>query len=255
MMRWFAMLVLTLFLGACDEQAMLQKFSSPGDQAEAKAWIAQLRARNFAPIERAMAPDANAQDVHAAFIAMAGLIPDGEPSSVKLVGAHVTKSDDSTVVDSVFEYQFGSKWFLIDVAKREQGTAKTIVAFHVMQLAGSLESQNRFSFSEKDLLHYAVLGAAIIAPLLTLVALVICVRTRGLRRKWLWVLFIVSGVGKFALNWSTGAFMFFPLSFQLFSAGAFAPLYGPWTISVSIPLGAIWFLVSRRKRAPAPVAA
>jgi hypothetical protein len=54
------------------------------------------------------------------------------------------------------------------------------------------------------------------------------------------------GVGKFAVNWTTGQWGFMPLSFQLFSAGAFAPLYGAWTLSISLPIGAIWFLLRRK---------
>jgi hypothetical protein len=64
-----------------------------------------------------------------------------------------------------------------------------------------------------------------------------------LPRKWLWVLFILAGVGKFAVNWTSGEWGIAPLSLQLLSASAVASLYGPWILSFSLPLGAIVFLV------------
>ncbi len=56
----------------------------------------------------------------------------------------------------------------------------------------------------------------------------------------------VVGLGKVAVNWTTGEWGIPPLSIQLSSASAAAPLYGPWTIAVSRPLGAIVFLLNRR---------
>jgi hypothetical protein len=50
------------------------------------------------------------------------------------------------------------------------------------------------------------------------------------------------------VNWTTGEWDIAPLSVQLLSASAFAPLYGPWTVSVSLPLGALMFLIYRRTR-------
>jgi hypothetical protein len=92
-----------------------------------------------------------------------------------------------------------------------------------------------------------VLGFAIFVPLITLWALVSCVRTKLKGRKWPWVLFILLGIGKFAVNWTTGAWEFAPISVQLFGASATAPFYGPWTVAVSLPLGAIAFLAFRNK--------
>jgi hypothetical protein len=54
-------------------------------------------------------------------------------------------------------------------------------------------------------------------------------------------------VGKFSVNWTTGQWAVSLTSVQLFCASAFAPLYGPWTIAVSLPLGALVFLLLRRR--------
>ena len=88
---------------------------------------------------------------------------------------------------------------------------------------------------------------AIGALLITLYALVLCVKTKPLKRKWLWILFILVGFGQFVINWSTGEFQIAPLALQLFSASALASPYGPWIIAVSLPIGAALFIDRRRK--------
>jgi hypothetical protein len=66
-------------------------------------------------------------------------------------------------------------------------------------------------------------------------------------RKWLWVLFILLGLGKLAVNWSTGEWQVMPLAVQVFSASIFSSPYSPWILAVSFPLGAIVFLFRRRE--------
>lgn len=53
-------------------------------------------------------------------------------------------------------------------------------------------------------------------------------------------------MAKFSVDWTTGQWGIMPLSFQLLGAGAFAPAYGSWVISVSLPLGAIIFMMKRK---------
>ena len=68
-------------------------------------------------------------------------------------------------------------------------------------------------------------------------------------RKWPWILFILFGFGNLAVNWSTGEFGFSTLAIQMFSASASATPHGPWIISISLPLGAVCFLIFRKNHA------
>jgi asparagine N-glycosylation enzyme membrane subunit Stt3 len=67
------------------------------------------------------------------------------------------------------------------------------------------------------------------------------------RRKWLWILFILFGFGKLSINWTTGQWGVMVLAAQLFSASAAAAYFGPWIVSVSLPVGAVLFLIKRRR--------
>lgn len=247
-MRTFLAVIVLVVLTACSQEELLQKFSSPADQATAKSYIDHLRARSFDQIEKAMDSSIRTADIRDRLETMADLIPNQDPSSVKVVGAQSFSAHDAKTVNTTFEYNFGGKWLLANVAVRGKQGTKTIVGFNVNPMPQSLEAQNRFSLVGKSANHYMLVTAAIGAALLTLYALVICVKTKFPKRKWLWVLFILVGFGKLAINWTTGEWSFAPLSVQLFSAAAMAPLYGPWTVAVSLPLGAIVFLVLKRSR-------
>ena len=55
-MRQLIVLLSTLFLLGCNQQQMIGKFSSPAEQAVAKAYIADLQARKFNLIENDLDP-------------------------------------------------------------------------------------------------------------------------------------------------------------------------------------------------------
>jgi hypothetical protein len=127
--------------------------------------------------------------------------------------------------------------------------AETIVGLGVHPLSASLEVQNRFTLANKSALQYGALAAAIGVTIFTLFALVVCIRTKLARRKWLWILLILIGFGKIMVNWTTGQWGLSILAVQLFSASATAEYFGPWIISVSLPIGAAIFLSRRRELA------
>lgn len=255
-----------LLLAACSQQEMLQKFSTPEDQAVARAYIDDLRGGRLDPIEAAADASIQGPNLHQTLLRMAEMFPAGEPVAVTLVGAsrvHMSSfsdNTDKTTVNSTFEYDFGGKWVLVNVVVQDKGGTKTITGFHVQPQALSLEQQNRFTLSGKSAYHYAVLAGAVAAAALSLYALVLCIRTPLRRRKWLWILFIVLGFGKVSVNWATGQWGVMPLAVQLFSASAMAQFYGPWIVSFSLPIGAVLFLIRRRDLAreavgePPPVA-
>jgi hypothetical protein len=180
---------------------------------------------------------------------MAKLFPSGEPTSVTLVGAHsfTNISAKWSTINLTYEFRFGGKWVLTNVALKKQNGIATIIGFNVTPESASLAAQNKFSLRGKSVLQYSVLMLVVVVPLFTLFALVLCLRTKLNGPKWPWVIFIILGLGRFTINWTTGTSAFQLLSFQLLGASAIAPFYGAWTLGVSLPLGAIVFLFMRGK--------
>jgi hypothetical protein len=245
LLRQFAFQVLLLVLAGCTQQNLLQKFASQAEQDLARHYIDFLRQNRFEDIERVIDSSIGGPSLHGTLGKMAALIPAGEPTSVTLVGVNRMNTASATTLNLTFEYDFSGKWLTMNVAVKRQGGNTTIVGFNVNPEPASLEQQNKFTLTGRTSVQYIVFALTIVLPLLTIWSLVVCVRTKLKGRKWPWVLFILLGIGKFAVNWTTGQWAFAPLSIQLFSAGAFAPLYGPWTFAISIPLGALIFLLRR----------
>ena len=124
---------------------------------------------------------------------------------------------------------------------------------HIEWQPAPLDLRERFPFVLSGIppLLHLVLAAAIAVPLLTVYALVLCWRRRP--RAWgLWTLFIPLGLGKLSVWWLASPFHWSyvrltPLSIQLFGVNLDkSPSYDPWALSVSLPLGALLFLLSRR---------
>ncbi|HWO32969.1 MAG TPA: hypothetical protein VNO32_29585, partial [Candidatus Acidoferrum sp.] len=147
----------------------------------------------------------------------------------------------------MLEYQFPSKWLLVNITTQRTGNVSTIAGFHVEPLRDSLENLNRFTLVGKSTDQYLLLIVAVGSLLLSLYSFVLCIRTKNEKRKWLWMLFILIGVGKLAVNWTTGQWNLTLWSFQIPCGMATAPLYGPWTIAASAPLGAILYFIRHGK--------
>lgn len=250
--RYFLLFLLLSLLAACNQADVLQKFASTEEQALARSYVDHLRARDFDYIERAADPSIRSPVLRETLTKMAGFFPSQDPVSVKLVGAHLFHGPDLSTLNTTFEYDYGSKWVLVNVVTQEKGGIKTVVGFNVYPRSASLADENRFTLTGKRPIQYGALAGAIAAVLVTVYSLVVCIRTKLPGRKWPWILFILVGFGKLAVNWTSGEWGIAPLSVQLFSASAAAPLYGPWKVSVSLPLGALAFLIFRRKAKHAP---
>jgi hypothetical protein len=237
----------SVLMVACSQEDWIKKVA-PADQQEiVRHFIEQLRNRDFADIKKAADPSIAADLNDRILEKMADAIPKGDLTSVKLVGAtSFSSSKEGKTLNISYEFQFGDKFVVINVARKLKGAADTIVGFRVQPIPASLEQLNRFTLSHKSVFQYAVLAAAVAAALFTLYALVVCIGTKIERRKWLWILFILFGFGRFMVNWTTGSWDFHIFYAQLFSASAGAAFFGPWIISVSLPVGAVFFL-SRRK--------
>jgi hypothetical protein len=211
-----------------------------------------LREKKFDAIAERFDPKEDTALIKSECQKMATPIPDGVPLSAKVVEFrfNIFKPFDGGDAKSSYnitkEYEFPSTWIVLNLSYAETGDSLTYTGMRLYSFNSSLAEQNRFELQGKSPIAYAVLLLAIIVPLFIIYSLVKCVRT-PIKRKWLWLIFILLGFGTFQVNWSTGAFSFNPFFIQLFGAAASRMLYGPWIIGVSVPVGAIVFLLKSRK--------
>jgi hypothetical protein len=237
-----------LFVG-CNQSVLVENLIPTDEDTLARKYIDDLRRRDIDDIERHLSPSIVTEKTHASLEQMGAAFPDREPLSMKPVGVSITSGPSATVTDLTYEYELPDQWLVVNVALHKTKDGSTIEAFHVQPLADSYEHLHQFTFSGKSLLHYCVLCSTVAVPLFSLYALVACIRTPLAGRKWPWILFIIIGIGRLSLNWTTGQWNVSPLAIQLFSASVFAAPYGPWIVSVSLPFGALLFLLRKRKLA------
>jgi len=236
-----------LLLNGCSQEALLRKFATEEDRKVATECIDTLRAGKIAEIEGRMDPSLRTADTHQVLARMANLLPKGEPSAVKLVGAQLNVGTNGRESNVTYQYSYGDQHYLVNCATRTHGGERIIFGLNVHTLAASIEERQRFGLTGKTPLQYGVLLGIVAALALTLVALIRCVTEKDLRRKWLWVLFIIVGIGELAVSWNDGTWVFTPIHFMLFSASALSSGYGGFQLSVALPLGAIVYLVRRHR--------
>lgn len=228
----------------------MKKLTPAEDESIARRYVDLLRQHGFEQIERdldASLVDSNLRDT---LDKMAGMFPAEDPKSVKVVNVRLFSNQESSTHSLTLEYEFPSKWLLVDMAIQRKGGASTIVGFHVNPIPDSLENLNRFTLIGKSALQYLVLAIAVLWPLFCLYVLVLCIRSKNQKLRWLWAIFILCGVGKLAVNWTSGEWTFTPLAFNIPCSSATAiPPYGPWVVAVFLPLGAILFLLKDWKNA------
>lgn len=233
---------------ACSYDDMAEKFIPKEESEFAKAYIEKLRAGDFEYVKSLMSQEILPKINDETLSEIVGYFRDGEPKSIKVIGSQVNVFNDQWQGNFTFEYEFESGWNLANAVLRKVGDGYEVIGLNVYQTDASLKEINAFTLSGKTFFHYAVLIAAIVIPVFVLVTVYFCAKTPMPRRKWLWVLFILFGVGAIQINWASGQFALQLLSIHLFGASAVsAGPYAPWIISASVPLGAILFWLKRKK--------
>jgi hypothetical protein len=243
--RILGLLVIPLLLAACNQALVMSVLAPPQDKSVAEYYIGLFIAGNLGTIERDLDPAMDAGDTNAKLTEAFKLVPQVPPISTKLVGMKVLTFNGEYTTSFSYEYQYPGKWLIISVATRGKGADFHITALTVQEITAPLEQINRFTLSGKSGVQYLVLAAIPIVALITLMALVLCIREKGIKLKWLWIIFILLGIGAFGVNWKNGDTGLQIASMQLFSASAIAAPYGPWILRISLPLGALIYLIRR----------
>ncbi len=245
------LLILTvpLFSG-CRYDNTLDKPAPKEESDFAKNFLEQLRKNNVPQIKEHLSSDLLTPEVDSKLTELARFFPKGEPVATKLIGSKVLTSAGKWEAGLSYQYQFEQGWVLADIlVSREDG--KIIVkGIHVNRLPQSLEEINGFTLSGKTVTHYLFLLSSLLIPVFIIYSLILCIRMPIGKRKWIWSIFIIFGIIGFSINWTTGKVSAKLIHFQLLGAGASAAgPYAPWILTISVPLGAIIFLLARNSLA------
>jgi hypothetical protein len=242
-------LILFLVLAGCGMPFTPEAFSASAEARALRSIVDRMVARDFASIQAQLDPRLVEPDVRGALHRTADVIPATPITKVEAVSWNVFVGTNQPRTATVAaEYTFGgSQWIVASARLTGEPDAFQILQFNVEPLPAPMAQIHAFTFAGKSVTHYVFFLASVGALVVSLWALVRCARTKGLRRKWLWVIFVAIGFVSFTINWSTGAVHINPLAFNLLSAAFLRHGWlGPWMLTFCIPVGAIVFLWRQR---------
>ena len=201
--------------------------------------------------ERLLAPEIKVGDVSKGLSEVVSLFQAGAVKDIEVIGANSTVSWEAgksrKTTNLSYEVELTTGWLVGSVVVSDVGDERSITSAQFNRYDASIEALNSFTFSGKSVAHYVFFALVVAIPLFSMITLVVCARSK-IRKKWLWIIFILLGFVTFRLNWSTGQINCQLLSFQLLGASVFKMgLYGPWNIGVAVPIGAIVFLLKRKQ--------
>ena len=241
--------VLSVFLAGCTPddflRNMTERMAPDDDKAMAKTCLAALQQKDIATVMRQVDPQIET-GAESNLMVVANVLANGNPIALELIGCNVASTPNKRRTYLTYQYQFTNTWVLAFVTIQTEGATKKLLGLHVNPIQKSLAELNAFTFRGKGPIHYVLFAFAILVSVFIIWTTVLCARTK-IQRKWLWIIFILFGLTKLNLNWTTGQIGFQPISFQMPGAGLMKQgLYAPWILTASFPLGALLFLRKRK---------
>lgn len=243
-----ALTLLCLFVVSCDRGAQLEN-KDPEAVSLAKRDFSSLQQGQYEVVENAFDPALKGPDFRAGFDLLVATIPKENPISVSPSLARIDCNRSSCIHQIILDYRYKKDLLLFNVVRQQTGSRFSIIGMNIRIIPESAIKANEFRLSNKGFAQYGILLTAILLPLFSLYVFVLCIRAKIGIRKWLWAGFILIGVSRFGVNWSTGQLDFQLFAIQFLSVAGYAEQYGPWTVYISIPLGAILFLLDQSRRA------
>jgi hypothetical protein len=238
------------------------------DEAFAQHSVDLLRQGRFDQVEDQLDPSIRNTQVRDSLARMRDMFPSAQPSSIKTVEAGSVRGRNGFTTHIALEYEFAPqimptsggtelvprRWLLARIVILRGDGASTIRELAVTPALKSFEEMNEFTFVDKGISQYAGLSLALGVAGITLYAFVVCIRSKIGKKKWFWLLPMFVGLLRVTVNWTTGHWSFTPLAYQVPPVNVSVYAYGPWQIILYAPVGAIAFLLYRRRLSKATAA-
>jgi hypothetical protein len=235
--------LLFVLVAACSiSQARMDAMVPDDEDAFARAHIQALPSGNTRMVEDALDPSLRRPEVMAELPKMVKVVAGRRIEAMKVIGYQGMNLNGTQRRSITYQLDLADGWAVAHVASRTEDGRRIIDGISVTQIPEPLERTHAFRLGDKSATHYLFLGLVALIPLLMLYAVVLVFRVRP-RRRWLWVLACIWGVGQWSLNWTTGDIWALPVNLQLLGAAAIrASMYAPWVLSLSFPIGAIYVI-------------
>jgi hypothetical protein len=243
------MLLLTARFG-CGDNTSERQARMARDVEAAKKYVHLLQLRAFSIIEADADASISGPEMQGSLSKMADLLPDAdsEAESLALVGTSTLQTPNGQETTITLECHHAQNWLLADITTRTTYDGKRILGFYLKPIPDSVARMKRFAIFGKGVKQYAVLLLSFLCLSITAYALYLCLRTTTGKAKWLYPVLILLGVGQLGVDWTTGKTSITLLAFHLPPVWAISPPYSPWLVYVSVPVGALIFVLRQKER-------
>ena len=227
--------------------------TDPAAEAVAMDVLRAVRDADEGAMRARLTPEASAAISPSQFRQLRVYAPPGEPTRRRLInffrGYGQTES-----LSLQYELTYPGEGVLYDIRlKRPKGGAWRAEYVHLQRATDAQLAPNRFTLA-KPPGHWLFLALTLLSPVTMLAALVAVVRAPRFKRKWLWAIVALAGMGSVSMDWSTGQVLFNPLTLALIGVGAttqgFLGFF-PYIVKFTLPIGAMaaFWRVAKARRA------
>lgn len=241
---------------------LLYRTTPREDEAFALHSVDMLRQGRLDQVEDQFDPSIRNAQLREALTSMNDMFPSAQAVSIKTVEAGSVRGRNGPTTHIILEYEFEPEiiptsgraelvprsWLLARVVIQRSHGAISIRELAVIPTSKSYEEMNEFTLANKGISQYAGLSLALGVAGFTLYALVLCIRSKIGKIKWALLIPMLVGLFQVTVNWTTGQWTFTSLSVRIPPVNMRIPAYGAWNIVIAAPVGAIIFLLYRRRR-------
>ncbi len=254
---YFILFFPLLFQSCTNDYNYIEKMVPPKYDIFARKNINYFIHNKFDSIYYSIAPSVRNSKSISLFKNLRLLIPDSEVQQIKIVNFNTffkkiiysPNNNSQKKINKIllqYEIKVNKKFFLITFILNKAKELQ-ISGFYIKPLPKSVEELSKFSFSNATIVNYIFILLAIIVLFIIFYSLFLIVKTK-IKRKWLWFLFSLFGFIKIGSVWGTFDIRIYPFTFQFLGVSFLkTDLFTPYVLSFSIPIGAIIFLLKRKK--------
>lgn len=179
---------------------------------------------------------------------LSSIFPDGQPKSLDLIQSRADEIEGGFVAYTIWEYSWAEDFVFGKFTTVVTDDSAKIINYKVIRQDRSVADVSFPGFEKAVPKNYMAAAALIGSLSLMLVTFVVALRTPIKRRKWLWCLLPLAGVGRVLFDWNYATYSVYWFSVHLLGAGVFSPGLGEsYYLKFTIPVGAIVFLIFRKK--------
>ena len=244
-------LLVWLFLGGCiDHDEMVGKFLPAHIDSYARDYINKVVNKDFQGVYEPLNPELKNEKTKQAIGQVFDYVKGTEIVSLQVAGinTHEYSGDKNyKLYNLTYQIEFPAAWQVANLLLFENEQGILVNHININDIPASLPEMNKFTFRGKPMRHFVFLAATIAYIGILVFALLACLMTKNLRKKWLWAIVTLLGIVKFNFDWTTGQYFIQPVNFGFAISGFYSPSpFMPVILQFYFPVGAIIFLARRK---------